>query len=103
MQNYNGWPLWASVGSQLYAVRSLLCCFHVCSLLLAKMHCICIIHHLFAIQSLFKDYLMALFVLCLAIIDIVILLTYTVTEAVRDNLGVKLTTSRELPEETFGV
>ena len=46
---------------------------------------------------------MALFVLCLAIIDIVILLTYTVTEAVRDNLGVKLTSNREMPEETFGV
>ena len=46
---------------------------------------------------------MALFVLCLAIIDIVILLTYTVTEAVRDNLGVKLTSNRENTHETFGV
>ena len=46
---------------------------------------------------------MALFVLCLAIIDIVILLLYTVTEAVRENLGVKLTSNRELPEQSFGV
>ena len=46
---------------------------------------------------------MALFVLSLAIIDVVILLTYTATEAVRDNLGVKLTANRELPGETFGV
>ena len=54
-------------------------------------------------QSFFQDYLMALFVLCLAIIDIVILLLYTVTEAVRGNLGAKLTPNRELPEETIGV
>ena len=47
--------------------------------------------------------MMALFVLCLAIIDIVILLTYTVTEAVRDNLGVKLISNREMSEETIGV
>jgi gamma-aminobutyric acid type B receptor len=52
--------------------------------------------------SFFRDYLMALFVLSLAIIDVVILLTYTATEAVRDNLGVKLTANRELPNETFG-
>ncbi|CAI8020636.1 Gamma-aminobutyric acid type B receptor subunit 1 [Geodia barretti] len=53
--------------------------------------------------SFFRDYLMALFVLSLAVIDVVILLTYTATEAVRDNLGVKLTANRELPKETFGV
>ncbi|CAI8049955.1 Gamma-aminobutyric acid type B receptor subunit 2 [Geodia barretti] len=52
--------------------------------------------------SFFRDYLMALFVLSLAVIDVVILLTYTATEAVRDNLGVKLTANRELPNETFG-
>ncbi|CAI7989809.1 Gamma-aminobutyric acid type B receptor subunit 2, partial [Geodia barretti] len=52
---------------------------------------------------LFRDYLMTLFVLCLATIDVVILLLYTVIEATRDNLGVKLTSNRELPEETFGV
>ena len=46
---------------------------------------------------------MALFVLCLVVIDLVILVTYTVVEGLRDNLGVKLTTNRELPEETFGV
>ena len=46
---------------------------------------------------------MVLFVLCLAIIDIVILLLYTVTEAVRGNLGAKLTPNRELPQETIGV
>ena len=46
---------------------------------------------------------MALFVLSLAVIDVVILLTYTATEAVRDNLGVKLTANRELPKETLSV
>ena len=60
-------------------------------------------HHYCNIQRLFRDYLMTLFVLCLAIIDVVILLLYTVIEATRDNLGVKLTSNRELPEETFGV
>ena len=45
---------------------------------------------------------MALFVLCLAIIDIIILLVHAATEAARDNLGVELTSNRELPEETFG-
>ena len=46
---------------------------------------------------------MIFFVVCLTIIDIVILVVYTVTEAVRDNLGVKLTPNQELPEEIFGV
>ena len=55
------------------------------------------------LHPLLKDYLMALLILCLTIIDIVILLTYTVTEGVRDNLGVKLTTNQELPEKIFGV
>ena len=45
---------------------------------------------------------MALFVLCLAMIDIIILLVHAATEAARDNLGVELTSNRELPEETFG-
>ena len=46
---------------------------------------------------------MALYVLCLVVIDLVILVTYTVVEGLRDNLGVKLTTNQELPKETFGV
>ena len=46
---------------------------------------------------------MALFVLFLVIIDLVILVAYTVVEGLRDNLGVKLTTNRELPEEILGV
>ena len=46
---------------------------------------------------------MALFVLCLVVIDVVILGVYTVTEGLRGNLGVKLTPNRELPEESVGV
>ena len=46
---------------------------------------------------------MVLLVLCLTIIDLVILGLYTAVEAVRDNLGVKLTSNRELPEEMIGV
>ena len=46
---------------------------------------------------------MAFSVLCLAIIDVIILLLHAVIEAARDNLGVKLTQNRENPEETFGV
>ena len=46
---------------------------------------------------------MFLFVLCLVVIDLVILGTYTLVEGRRENLGVKLTSNRELPQETFGV
>ena len=46
---------------------------------------------------------MALLVLCLVVIDLVILVAYTVVEGLRDNLGVKLITNQELPKETFGV
>ena len=46
---------------------------------------------------------MTLLIICLAIIDIIILLIYTVAEAVRDNLGVKLTANQEIPEKYFGV
>ena len=46
---------------------------------------------------------MALFVLCLVIIDVIILLLHAVIEATRDNLGVKLTANREVTEGTFGV
>lgn len=56
-----------------------------------------------SIKKYLKDYVMALLVICLAIIDIIILLIYTVAEAVRDNLGVKLTANQEMPEEYFGV
>ena len=46
---------------------------------------------------------MVLFVLCLVVIDVVILGVYTLTEGLRGNLGVRLTTNRELPEESVGV
>ena len=55
------------------------------------------------LHPLLKDYMMALLILCMTIIDMVILLTYTVTEGVRENLGVKLATSQELPEKIIGV
>ena len=55
------------------------------------------------LQQLFRDYVMALFVLCLVVIDVVILGVYTLTEGLRGNLGVRLTTNRELPEEILGV
>ena len=54
-------------------------------------------------QPFFQDFYMALFVLCLVIVDLVILVAYTVIEGIRDNLGAKLTTNQELPEKTFGV
>ena len=55
------------------------------------------------LQKLFKDYMMAVYVMCLAVIDIVILSLYTISEAARDELGVKLTLNRELPETVSGV
>ena len=55
--------------------------------------------HLF-LQKLFKDNLKILFVMGFAINDVLILLPYTVNEAVKDNLGVKPTSNRELPYKT---
>ena len=46
---------------------------------------------------------MALLVLCLVVIDLVILITYLGVEGFRGNLGVKLATNREFPQETIGV
>ncbi|CAI8029905.1 Gamma-aminobutyric acid type B receptor subunit 2 [Geodia barretti] len=54
------------------------------------------------LHPLLRDNLLGLFILCLTIIDVFILLLFTVTEGVRGNLGVKLTTNQELPEETIG-
>ena len=50
-----------------------------------------------------KDYIMALFVLCLVVIDVVILGTYTLVEGLRGNLGVKLVPNTENPKEIVGV
>ena len=46
---------------------------------------------------------MTLFVLCLVIIDVFILGTYTINEGAEGNLGVKLIPNREMHEETIGV
>ena len=54
-------------------------------------------------QPLLQDHYMALFVLCLVIIDFIILGVYTMIEAIRGNLGVKRIVNREMPEETIGV
>ena len=54
-------------------------------------------------QQWLRDYRLALFVLCLVIIDLLILGVYTLIEGISGNLGVKLTTNRENPEETIGV
>jgi gamma-aminobutyric acid type B receptor len=54
------------------------------------------------LHPLLRDNLLGLFILCLTIIDVFILLLFTVTEGVRGNLGVELTTNQELPEETIG-
>lgn len=74
------------------------CCFVIQSLLT----CDCLLCKI-PLQPMFRDKPMALFVLCLGVIDIVILLLYTITEGIRNNLGVKLTPNQELPEETIGV
>lgn len=54
-------------------------------------------------QTLLQDQYLALFVLCLVIIDLIILGMYTVIESIRGNLGVKTISNREMPEETIGV
>ena len=58
---------------------------------------------MFSRQPALKDHLMALFVLCLVVIDLVILGVYTLTEGLRGNLGVKLVSNREMPNEAIGV
>ena len=50
-----------------------------------------------------KDYALALVVLCLVIIDIVILGSYTAVEGVRGHLGVKLISNKENLEDIIGV
>ena len=54
-------------------------------------------------QQWLKDYCLALFVFCLVFIDLVILGGYSLTEGLRDDLGVKRITNRENPTETIGV
>ena len=55
------------------------------------------------IQSRLQDHVMVLGVLCLVLIDLAILGTYTLVEGLRGNLGVERITNREFPEETIGV
>lgn len=50
-----------------------------------------------------KDYVLALLVLCLVVIDILILLSYMAIEGSRDSLGVRLTSNKENTEDTVGV
>ena len=54
-------------------------------------------------QLVIKDYMLALFVLCLVVIDIFILGLYTAIEGHRGQLGVRNTTSKENLEDTIGV
>lgn len=54
-------------------------------------------------QLVIKDYMLALFVLCLVVIDIFILGSYTAIEGHRGQLGVRNTTSKENLEDTIGV
>ena len=58
---------------------------------------------IYYIQSWLQDHVMVLGVLCLVVIDLAILGAYSLVEGVRGNLGVKLTSNREFPEETIGV
>ena len=50
-----------------------------------------------------KDYVLALLVLCLVVIDLIILGSYTAIEGIRDQLGVKLTANKENREDITGV
>ena len=54
-------------------------------------------------QLVIKDYVLALFVLCLVVIDILILGSYTAIEGSRDSLGVRLTSNKENIDDTIGV
>ena len=50
-----------------------------------------------------KDHWLVLFVICLAVIDVLILGSYTATEWSRDQLGVKKIPNKENLEDVIGV
>ena len=50
-----------------------------------------------------KDWMLALAVLVLVIIDVVIILGYLVAEGIRDQLVVERVPNRENPQDTIGV
>ena len=50
-----------------------------------------------------KDYALVLFVLCLVVVDILILGSYTSVEFHRSELGVRRTSNKENMEDTVGV
>ena len=54
-------------------------------------------------QIIIKDYALALFVLCLVVIDVAILGIFTTVEGTRGELGVKKTSNKENMEDTIGV
>lgn len=54
-------------------------------------------------QIIIKDYALALFVLCLVVIDVAILGIFTTVEGRRGELGVKKTSNKENMEDTIGV
>ena len=50
-----------------------------------------------------KDWMLALGVLLLVVIDLIVLITYTAVEGARGNLSTQRVTNRENPEDIIGV
>ena len=50
-----------------------------------------------------KDWMLALGVLLLVVIDLIVLITYTAVEGARGNLSAQRVTNRENPEDIIGV
>ena len=54
-------------------------------------------------QNVIRDFVLALFVLGLIVIDLFILITYTAIVGAKGELGVKLVSNMENPEDIIGV
>ena len=54
-------------------------------------------------MQVIKDWMLALGVLLLVVIDLIVLITYTAVEGARGNLSAKRVPNRENPEDMVGV
>ena len=60
------------------------------------------VHVCFIVQAI-QDYHLALFVGILVVVDVVVLITYTIVEGLQDNLGPTKTVNVENPSDIRGV
>ena len=64
---------------------------------------LCYVLHACTLIQVIKDWMLALGVLLLVVIDLIVLITYTAVEGARGNLSAKRVPNRENPEDMVGV